>query len=143
MLIRTHIGVSLDGFIATPDGLPAWDAIPTFGPGTHGYSEFSDQCGAIVMGRTSFDHGFEDWLVGGWPDPGKPVYVLTSRPLPAKASDMGVIASQGGPAGLVRQLRSAGLDRDVQLLGGPQTIQAFQALVLSHGQGRVCILRSK
>jgi dihydrofolate reductase len=128
MLIRTHIGVSLDGFIATSDGHPAWDAIPTFGPGTHGYSEFSEQCGAIVMGRTSFDQGFQDWLAGGWPWPGKPVYVLTSRPLPANAATMGVIASQGGPAGLVEQLRNADLERDVQLLGGAQTVQAFLAL---------------
>jgi hypothetical protein len=35
MLIRTHIGVSLDGFVATPDALPAWDAMPTFGPVAH------------------------------------------------------------------------------------------------------------
>ena len=42
MLIRTHIGVSLDGFVATPDGLPAWDAIPTFGPGSHGTAEFME-----------------------------------------------------------------------------------------------------
>jgi dihydrofolate reductase len=125
MLIRTHIGVSLDGFAATPDGLPAWDAIPTFGPGTHGYVEFSDQCDPIVMGRTSFDQGFEDWLAGGWPYEGKQVYVLSSRPLPAKAAEMGVIASEGGPAGLVQQLRSAGLARDVHLLGGPRTIQVF------------------
>jgi len=35
MRIRTHSGVSLDGFVATRDGLPAWDAIPTFGPVAH------------------------------------------------------------------------------------------------------------
>jgi hypothetical protein len=67
MLIRTHIGVSLDGFVATPDGLPAWDAIPTFGPGSHGYTEFTEQCDAVVMSRTSFDQGLEGWLASGWP----------------------------------------------------------------------------
>jgi dihydrofolate reductase len=127
MLIRTHVGVSLDGFVATPDGLPAWDAIPTFGPGSHGYDEVTAQCDAVVMGRTSFDQGFQDWLTN-WPWPDKPVYVLTSRPLPANASSVGVIASQGGPAGLLEQLRAAGLERDVQLLGGPRTIQAFLEL---------------
>ena len=127
MLIRTHIGVSLDGFVATPDGLPAWDAIPTFGPGSHGNAEITEQCDAIVMGRTSFDQGFQDWLAN-WPWPGKQVYVLTSRPLPANAPAAGVIASKGGPAGLVKQLRDAGLARDVQLLGGPGTIQAFLEL---------------
>lgn len=128
MLIRTHIGVSLGGFVATSDGLPAWDFVPTFVPGaSHGYPEFVEQCDAIVMGRTSFDQGFQDWLAN-WPWPDTQVYVLTSRPLPANASSMGVIASKGGSAGLLQQLRYAGLARDVHLLGGPRTIQAFLEL---------------
>jgi dihydrofolate reductase len=123
-LIRTHIGVSLDGFVATPDGEPAWDAIPTFGPGTHGIAELNEQCEAIVVGRTSFDQGFRHWLPN-WPWPGKTVYVLTSSALPAEAAAQGVVAAQGGPAGLVRRLREAGHSRDVQVLGGPRTIQAL------------------
>lgn len=123
MQIRTYVGVSLDGFVATPDGLPAWEAVPTFSPGSHGYSEFMEQCDAVVMGRTSFDQGLPGWLTN-WPWPGKQVYVLTSSPLPATAP-ASVIASKGGPAGLVQQLRDAGLARDVQLLGGSRTIQAF------------------
>jgi hypothetical protein len=65
MLIRTHIGVSLDGFVATPDGLPAWDTMPTFGPGSHGTAELMQECDAVVTGRTSFDQGFQDWLATG------------------------------------------------------------------------------
>ena len=126
MLIRTHIGVSLDGFVATPDGLPAWDAIPTFGPGSHGTAEISEQCDAVVIGGTTFDQGLEDWLAS-WPYPGKQVYVLTSRPLPANVP-AGVVASQGGPAGLLAQLRDAGLAGDVHLLGGPRTMHAFLEL---------------
>jgi dihydrofolate reductase len=126
MLIRTHVGVSLDGFVATSDGLPAWDAMPTFGPGSYGIAEFMAQSDAVVMGRTTFDQGFQEgsWLPD-WPYPGKQVYVLTSRPLPANAASLGVVASQGGPAGLLKQLRDAGLARDAQLLGGPRTIQTF------------------
>ena len=130
MLIRTHVGISLDGFLATPDGLPAWDALPTFGPGSHGQGdELSEQIDAVVVGRTSFDQGFEEgsWLPN-WPWPGKSVYVLTSRPLPAKAVEMGIIASDGGAAGLVKQLREAGLARDVHVLGGSRAIQAFLEL---------------
>ena len=123
MLIRTHLGVSLDGFVATPDGLPAWDAIPAFGPGTHGHAELMAECGAVVVGRTSFDQGFEDWLPN-WPWPDKQVYVLTSRPLPRNVP-AGVVASTGGPVGLVGQLRTAGLTRDAQVLGGPRTVQAL------------------
>ena len=48
MLIRTHVGRSLDGLVATPDGLPAWDALPSFDPGTHGGGEVLEQCAAMV-----------------------------------------------------------------------------------------------
>src|SRR5204862_105112 len=73
MLIRTHIGVSLDGFVATPDGLPAWDAVPTFVPGeSHGYPEFIEQCDAIVIGRNTFDFGHAYWTEQGvWPWAGR------------------------------------------------------------------------
>lgn len=103
MLIRTHVGVSLDGFLATPDGFPAWEALPEFDPEKFGVAEVSEQCHAIVMGRTSFDQGFEHWLAD-WPYRGKQVYVLTSRPLPERAPEMGVIASSRGPAGDERPL---------------------------------------
>jgi dihydrofolate reductase len=122
MLIRTHVGVSLDGFMATPDGMPAWEAMPDFSPGAYGTAEFMEQSDAIVIGRSSFDQGFEAWLTD-WPYSGKQVFVLTSSPLPANVPE-GVVASQGGPAGLVKQLRNAGLSR-VQVLGGARTIQAF------------------
>ncbi len=55
------------------------------------------------------------------------MYVLTSRPLPARVP-ADVFASQGGPAGLLEQLRSARLEGDVHLLGGPRTLQAFHQL---------------
>jgi dihydrofolate reductase len=100
--------------------------MPTFGQGSHGNDEFLAECGAVVMGRTTFDQGLEYWLQN-WPYPDRQVYVLTSRPLPANAP-ASVLASKGGPAGLVEQLRAAGLTRDVQLLGGPRTIHAFLEL---------------
>jgi dihydrofolate reductase len=126
MQIHTHVGISLDGFLATPDGLPAWEAIPTFGPGSYGIAEFMEQCDAVVMGRTSFDQGIQEWLTH-WPYAGKQVYVLTSSPLPANAP-ASVIASKGGPAGLLAQLRDAGLPGPAQLLGGARIIQAFLEL---------------
>jgi dihydrofolate reductase len=79
--IRTHIGVSVDGFVATPDGRPALLSMPDFVPGvSHGHPEFIANCRAVVMGRTTFDPA-----VGApsWPWPALPVYVLTSRALPS------------------------------------------------------------
>jgi len=127
--IRTHIGVSLDGFMGLADGAPVWNAIPTFVPGeSHGYPEFIEPCKAVVVGRTTFDYGHAYWTEqGGWPWPNLTVYVLTSRPLPDHRHE-GVAASQGGPAELLEQLRNAGLAGDVQLLGGPRVIRSFLEL---------------
>lgn len=125
-MIRTHLGVSLDGFAATPGGLPAWEAVPGFQPGAYGTAEHLARSEAIVIGRTSFDQGFEYWLED-WPYGDKQVYVLTSRPLP-NCAPATVIASAGGPAGLVRQLVETGLTGDVLVLGGPRTIQALMTL---------------
>lgn len=129
MLIRLRSGVSLDGFMATPDGMPALDAMPNFTPGqSYGTGEFLEQCGAVVVGRTTFDFGYSYWSEQGiWPWEGYQVFVLTSRPLPAKLPP-GVVASQDGPAGLVEQLRSAELAGDVHLLGGAQTLKALYQL---------------
>ena len=76
------------------------------------------------MGRRTFDPALG---APRWPWPGKRVYVLTSRPLPAEAP-ADVIVSRGGPAALLGELRAADLAGDVHLLGGPSTIQAFRAL---------------
>jgi hypothetical protein len=54
MLIRSRMGVSLDGFVATPDGWPALLAMPGFVPGvSHGYPEFIHGCDAVVMGQAA------------------------------------------------------------------------------------------
>jgi dihydrofolate reductase len=129
MLIRMHTGASLDGFAATPDGVPAFDAMPDFVPGeSYGAREFIEQCVAVVVGRTTFDEGHAYWTEQSmWPWEGKRVYVLSSRPLPTRVPD-DVVASQGGPSGLLDQLRSARLQGDVHLLGGPRTLRAFHQL---------------
>ena len=125
MLIRSRMGVSADGFVATPDGLPALLALPGFVPGkSHGHPEFIAGCDAVVMGRRTFLPALE---APSWPWPGLQVYVLTSSPLPP-GTPAHVITARGGPAGLVDQLRSRGSDRDVHLVGGPRTIRAFHEL---------------
>ena len=135
--MRTRVGVSLDGFIATPDGMPAWDAMPAFSSGSYGIAEFMKQCGAVVMGRTSFDQGFQEWLAD-WPYKNQQVYVLTSRPLPANVP-ASVFASKGGPAGVLKQLNAAHFKGDVELLGGSRTIQAFLKLAAIDELG-ICVL---
>jgi hypothetical protein len=52
MMIRSRTGVSADGFVSTPEGVPALAMTPGFEPGvSHGYPEFIEGCDAVVMGR--------------------------------------------------------------------------------------------
>lgn len=117
--------VSLDGFIATPDGLPAFLAMPDFVPHlSYGWQEFDDQIEAVVMGRVALDAGLGS---RNWPWPGKQIYVLTSRPVPPEVPAVVVVAADS-PSGLLDRLRSAGLAGDAFLLGGQRTLAAFLGL---------------
>jgi dihydrofolate reductase len=65
MLIRARMGVSVDGYVATPNGLPALLAMPGFIPATsHGFPEFIQGCDAVVMGRSPFRPALG---APGWP----------------------------------------------------------------------------
>ena len=124
MRIKTHMGVSADGFISSADGLPALLSMPTFVPGqSHGHPEFIEGCTAVVMGRNTFVPA-----VGGshWPWPGLRVFVLTSRELPpGTPSD---VVSASTPAELLGLMRTADLGGDVHLVGGQRAIDAFRAI---------------
>ena len=104
MLIRSRMGVSADGFVSTPDGVPTLAIMPGFVPGvSHGFPEFIDGCDAVVMGRNTFVPALG---APNWPWPGLQVFVLTSRPLP-ESTPGDVIAVADGPAALAERLRGA------------------------------------
>jgi hypothetical protein len=104
MLIRTRVGVSVDGFIATPDGRPTFVVMPDFSPHeSYGWPEFDAQIDAVVLGRVALDAGLQ---AGTWPWPGKQVFVLTSRPLSADVP-ADVVVSHHSPQGLLERLRTA------------------------------------
>ena len=124
MLIKSRMGVSVDGFVADAGGVPAIALADGFVPGeSHGFPEFIAGCDAVVMGRSTFLPALG---AGSWPWPGLQVYVLTSRPLPA-GTPADVIAVPD-PAALAEALRSRDSGGDVHLVGGPQTIRAFSTI---------------
>ena len=124
MKIKTHIGVSLDGYISTPDGYPAILTSPDFvSAESHGYLEFIADCGAVVMGRNTFEPALGSPT---WPWQDLQVFVLTSRPLPPEAPAHVVTA--GTPQELLELMRAADSEGDVHLVGGQQTIQAFRSI---------------
>jgi hypothetical protein len=63
MLIRSRMGVSADGFVATPGGLPALLALPGFVPG--------EPAGPSRTGRPNSSTRWREHR-GARPDPGPP-----------------------------------------------------------------------
>jgi dihydrofolate reductase len=116
---RVYIAMSLDGFIATPDGSVAW--LDPFEGADFGYAAFASDIEAIVMGRTTFEQvlGF-----GDWPYPGKQTIVLSARRDPELPHDA---RGTGDAARLVRELRAV-RGGDVWILGGARTIATFLEL---------------
>src|SRR5258707_2751088 len=109
---------SLDGYIARQNGALDWlpvDAEP------HGYDEFIATVDALVIGRNTFETvlTFDTWPYGE-----KPVFVLTTRPLPVPTPAGAVLERMSGdPREIVSQLALRGV-RHIYVDGGI-TIQRF------------------
>jgi dihydrofolate reductase len=116
--ISVFVGASVDGFIARPDH--RLDFLDSAGGGeSHGYEEFIATVDALVMGRNTFDVvlGF-----GKWPF-AKPVFVLTTRPLPSLPPEAAVEAMSGEPPAIAAALAKRGFQH--LYLDGGITIQRF------------------
>ena len=104
-----YLGVSMDGFIAGPDGDLSWlEGTPNPTNSDLGYSAFMESIDAIVMGRNTFDTvvAFE----GDWPYT-KPIIVLSSslQQVPDKAVRAELSASS--PTELVEELAARGMTK--------------------------------
>jgi dihydrofolate reductase len=121
----TFIGVSLDGFIARPDGALDW--LDHAGNTDHGYDAFMATVDALVMGR----HTYETVLgFGTWPFGAKPVYVLSSSPLKPAPSGATVHHLSGEPQMVVTELEARGVQH--AYIDGGATIQRFLRAGLLH-----------
>lgn len=111
--------MSLDGFIARPDG--SYDWLENFPANADfDFDEFLDTVTGIVMGRGSYEAARAEgrWDYGRWP-----CAVATSRPL-LDAPD-GVEAVNGGPAELLANLRKRGADGLIWMFGGGDLARQF------------------
>jgi len=117
MRASVFVGTSLDGFIARPNG--ALDFLDAGGAEPHGYAEFMADVDAIVIGRNTFETvlGFDRWPYD------KPVYVLSSRPLPRIPAAAAVEHLSGDPRDVMTQLEARGAGH-IYVDGGV-TIQRF------------------
>lgn len=119
MKASVFVGVSVDGFLARPDG--ALDFLPDDAE-PHGYEEFFASVDALVIGRNTFETVL---AFAGWPYGDKPVYVLSTRPLPSSPGGASVERLSGEPRDVVARLESKGVSH-VYVDGGI-TIQRFLA----------------
>lgn len=119
MKASVFVGVSLDGFIARANGAIDWlpdDVEP------HGYEEFMAGIDALIMGRKTYETvlGF-----GEWPYAGKPVAVLSARPLAPAPAGAVVWHMSGAPADIAAQLEARGVGH--AYVDGGITVQRFIA----------------
>lgn len=116
-------GVSLDGFIARPDGaLDFLEGDGTAPMGDHGYETFVSGIDAIVMGRNTFEVvlGFEQWPYT------KKVFVLSSGAVElARVKECGadVELLNATPEEVVRHLATLGYEH--LYIDGGGTVQRF------------------
>jgi dihydrofolate reductase len=119
MKISVFIGISIDGFIARPNG--DLDFLPEGGGEPHGYTEFIASVDAIVLGRNSFEKVL---TFPRWPYGEKRVVVLSSRPVDVTAARGARVEQMGGaPAAIVSQLAGSGVNH--LYVDGGITIQRF------------------
>lgn len=123
-----YCAVSLDGFIARPDGGIDWLGDPSEDEATdenedYGWAEFISGIDHILMGRATFEKVLE---LGTWPYEGKSLTVLstTLRELPDGLPDEWGIAN-GAPGEILEGLAAQGVRR-VYVDGG-RTVQGFLA----------------
>jgi dihydrofolate reductase len=116
-LFRLYLAVSVDGFIAPPDGGVDW--LEPYPPEEFGFPAFIETIGTIVMGRTTFDQTLR---VGPWPFSGKRTIVLTSRVLGDAPPGVETWTGDIGP--LAANMK-AGRTRDVWLFGGAKSARPF------------------
>ncbi len=113
------IGVTVDGFIARPNG--DLDFLPPGGGEPHGYAEFFSSIDALVIGRKTFEIVLE---FPEWPYADKPVFVLSSRPLDFSSVSGGIVEQiAGDPVEIISRLAARGF-RQLYIDGGV-TIQEF------------------
>jgi dihydrofolate reductase len=117
------IAVSLDGFIARPNGSIDWltEKSDREAGEDYGYQEFYKSIDTLVMGRNTYELVL---TFPEWPYPGKRVVVLSSNLKNTPDHLAGKVEfTSGSPEGVITYLERAGASR-VYVDGG-KTIQAF------------------
>lgn len=115
--VHLYVGISLDGYIAAPDGGVDW--LNPYADGRAGYTPFIKTIGSAIMGRATYDFAVAHGYRGS---AGMPSYVVTNRPLNPPSPFL--LPWSGDLSMLVRQLRERH-PRDIWLMGGGKLTKSF------------------
>jgi dihydrofolate reductase len=119
MKISVFCGVSVDGFLARPNGALNFLAAGEKEP--HGFEEFFESVDVVVIGRKTFEVvlGFPKWFYGK-----KQVVVLSTHVLDFSSIQDAVVEQMSGePDEIIKKLRERGFQH--AYLDGGVTIQRF------------------
>jgi len=115
------VGVSLDGFLARPDGSVDW--LKPYEGEEHGYVAFFDSIDTVVFGRRTYEFVLQMLGEGlAWPYRGKRCVVMTHRPVEGRNQER---AFAGEPKALLDELEAQGA-KHVYVDGGV-VIRSFLA----------------
>ena len=118
--MRTSVfcGISVDGFLARPNG--ELDFLDHGGQEPHGYEEFIATIDALVIGRNTYEIvlAFDTWPYGE-----KPVFVLSTHDLDPAPAGAVVEHMSGEPSEIVSRLEARGIEH--AYVDGGITIQRF------------------
>jgi dihydrofolate reductase len=125
-IVIAGMSMSLDGFVADPDG--TLDLLyPDFADlqGSEFMSAIIEETGAVLMGRKTFEMGDPDSYVGSY-EFQVPIFVLTHHPprtAPKQDERLTFTFVSGDVAAAVAQAKSAAGEKAVQVVGGANVIR--------------------
>ena len=115
---RLYMAISLDGFIASPDGGVKW--LEPYDPYSVGFGEFLTGIGSVVMGRKSFEQMLS---FGPWPYEGKRTVVMTRGNFPVTTPQTEITSE---PVNVIAdRLARETTNGDVWIFGGGEIARAF------------------
>ena len=118
-----YLGVTMDGFIARPDGSLDWLPQPQEAMDDFGFSAFMGSVDAVMMGRKTFDQVVEFVIKDKvpWPYEGKRVTVvsrtMSQKDVPESLASKVTVSSQS-PAEALKAMGKNGHTRRVYVDGG-------------------------